>query len=155
MTCAIDIPALADPVYILSKFIVIPGWLLLVATLFRADWRLVLWPITQFVLPALLCLLYLLMVWDGRHGFDAYGLGTFFHLEQVWCLYQNRSALNASWLHFLALDLFAGTWMVRDGLERGMSRLLIFLCLPLTLMLAPAGLLLYFILRLTTRPKPA
>ena len=36
-----------------------------------------------------------------------------------------------------------------------MPRLLIFLCLPLILMLAPAGLLLYIILRFAIRPRPA
>ena len=147
MTCAIVTPDLTEPVYLLSKIIVIPGWLLLVASLFKRDWRPALWPITQFVLPAALCALYLLMVWVGRHGFDQYGLDTFFSLEGVRCLYQNTAALNAGWLHFLALDLFVGTWIVRDGIERNMSTLLILLCLPFTLMLGPSGLLLYLLLR--------
>lgn len=148
-------PQPTSAVYLLSKVVVIPGWLLLVATLVRRDWGPRLWPITQFVLPALLCLLYLLMVWDGRAGFNTFGLGTFFSLEGVSCLYRVPSALNAGWLHFLALDLFAGTWIVRDGLERGMSRLLLFLLLPLTMMLGPAGLLAYILLRFMIRPKPA
>jgi ABA DEFICIENT 4-like len=155
MTCVIDIPEFTRTIYDLSRFIVIPGWLLLAASLIRRDWGPKLWPITQFVCPALLCILYLLMVWDGRHGFDANGIGTFFSLEGVGCLYRNPSALNAGWLHFLALDLFAATWIVREGLERGLPRWLLFLLLPLIMMLAPAGLLLYIILRFAIRPKPA
>ena len=142
-------------IYVLSKVIVIPGWLLLAATLIRRDWGPILWPITQYLLPALLCILYLVMVWDGRGGFHDFGKGTFFSLEGVSCLYRNASALNAGWLHFLALDLFAATCVVRDGLERGMHWLLLLLLLPLIMMLAPAGLLLYIILRFMIRPKPA
>ena len=159
MTCDIItsdiIPAFTATVYNLSKFIVIPGWLLLAASLFLPGWRPIIWKLTQFVCPALLCILYLVMVWDGRHGFDSYGLKTFFALEGVSCLYRNFSALNAGWLHFLALDLFAATCIVRDGLERGMPRLLLFVLLPLIMMLAPAGLLLYIILRFAIRPRPA
>lgn len=161
MHCTIDLPALTAAntpylthiVYLLSKVVVIPGWLLLAATLFRRDWGPTLWPITQFVLPALLCILYLVMVWDGQSGFHDFGFGTFFSLEGVSCLYRNPSALNAGWLHFLALDLFAATCVVRDGLERGMHWLLLLLLLPLIMMLAPAGLLLYIILRFMIRAK--
>ena len=153
--CAVVTPDWAYPVYYLSKFIVIPGWLLLAATLLRRDWGPILWPITQFIVPALLCLLYLLMVWDGRQGFNGYGLATFFRLEGIGCLYRNVSALNAGWLHFLALDLFAATCIVRDGLERGLPRLLLLLLLPLIMMLAPAGLLLYIVLRFAIRARPA
>jgi Domain of unknown function (DUF4281) len=163
MICTIVLPALTPEntppltyaVYNLSKFIVIPGWLLLAATLVRRNWGPILWPITQFVLPALLCVLYLVMVWDGRSGFNDFGLSTFFKLEGVSCLYRNPSALNAGWLHFLAIDLFAATCIVRDGLARGLSRWLLLLLLPLIMMLAPAGLLLYIVLRFAIRPRPA
>jgi hypothetical protein len=150
----IDIPSLTAAVYDLSKFIVIPGWLLLAASLFLPGWRPIIWKLTQFLCPALLCILYLVMVWDGRSGFNDFGVGTFFRLDGVSCLYRNLSALNAGWLHFLALDLFAATWIVREGLERGLPRLLLFLLLPLIMMLAPAGLLLYIILRFAIRPRP-
>jgi hypothetical protein len=150
-----DIPDFTQNVYDLSRLIVIPGWLLLAASLFLPGWRPTLWKITQFVCPALLCILYLVMVWEGRHAFDSYGLKTFFGLKGISCLYRDFNALNAGWLHFLAIDLFAATCVVRDGLDRGLSRWLLLVLLPLIMMLAPAGLLLYIILRFAIRPKPA
>jgi hypothetical protein len=159
MPCTIQIadaiPAFTATVYDLSKMIVIPGWLLLAASLFAPAWRPALWNLTQFVLPALLCLLYLLMVWDGRGGFDDFGALTFFRLEGIGCLYRNPSALNAGWLHFLALDLFAATLIVRDGFDRGLPRLLLLLLLPLIMMFAPAGLLAYIVLRFAMGRKAA
>ena len=145
-----------DPndVFEASRWLARAGWLILAISLFVPRTRRLAWPTAQFVVPAIFCLGYLLMVWQGRGGFERYGLSTFFFLEGIGHLYTNLNALTASWLHFLALDLFAGAWMVRDGVERGMPSLVIFLCLPFTLMLGPAGLLLYIVLRFAIPPRP-
>jgi len=133
--------------YELSRWIARLGWLILVVALFDATSRNYTLPAAQFVVPGLLCLLYIWMVWEGRGSFQKNGLRTFFGLDNIGDLYTNKCALNASWLHFLALDLFAGGWMVRDGLALGMSAWLILLCLPFTLMLGPVGVLFYILLR--------
>jgi hypothetical protein len=138
----------AYKVYELSRWVTRLGWLILVVALFHAGWRPYTLPAAQFAFPAILCLLYIWMVWAGRGGFKEHGLKTFFRLDNIGKLYTNKSALNASWLHFLALDLFASGWMVRDGLALGMSVWLILLCLPFTLMLGPVGVLVYIVLRL-------
>ncbi len=138
----------AKQAFQLERWITRFGWVILVVALFDSTWRKYTLPTAQFVVPAILCLMYIWMVWDGRTGFKANGLGTFFNLEYIGKLYTNLSALNASWLHFLALDLFAGGWMVRDGLALGMSPWLVFLCLPFTLMLGPTGVLVYIVLRI-------
>lgn len=139
---------IAFTVYELSRWLARLGWLILAVSLFVPASRPYAWPAAQFVIPAIFCLAYIFMVWQGRSGFKRYGLRTFFDLDHIGYLYTNRSALNASWLHFLALDLFAGAWIVQDGLSIGMPAWLILLCLPFVLMLAPVGLLLYFALRL-------
>jgi hypothetical protein len=133
--------------YKFERWVARLGWLILVLALWWPAWRRYALPTAQFVFPAILCLIYIWMVWEGRSGFKAHRLKTFFRLEFIGELYTNKCALNASWLHFLALDLFAGGWMVRDGLALGMPAWLIFLCLPFTLMLGPVGVLLYIVLR--------
>lgn len=140
---------IAYKAYELSRWLARLGWLILVIALFWAEARPWALPVAQFVVPALFCLGYIWMVWEGRGGFKAHGLRTFFNLDYIGELYTNKSALNASWLHFLALDLFAGGWMVRDGLALGMPPWLIFICLPFTLILGPVGVLLYIVLRLS------
>ncbi|MQB08049.1 DUF4281 domain-containing protein [Agrobacterium tumefaciens] len=59
--------------------------------------------------------------------------------------------MATGWLHYLAFDLFVGSWIVTDGLERGVHRWLLFSCLALTFLFGPAGLLLNFAMRLATR----
>ncbi|HEX8217503.1 MAG TPA: abscisic acid-deficient protein Aba4 family protein [Allosphingosinicella sp.] len=55
------------------------------------------------------------------------------------------------WIHYLAFDLFVGSWIVEEGQRLGISRALIAPCLILTLMLGPLGLLLFFVIRSTSR----
>ena len=135
-------------IYNLSKIVALAGWAIIFASLFLKairSWGL---PVAQFVLPAVLSIMYLMMVWAGRH--DLHLPHSFTDLEGIHDLYQNRSALTASWLHFLAFDMFAGAWMVRDGATRGIPLLLILFCLPFTFIFGPLGLLLYIIIRFAT-----
>jgi hypothetical protein len=53
----------------------------------------------------------------------------------------------AGWIHYLAFDLFVGAWEVRDAQRQGIHHLLVIPCLLATLMAGPAGLALYWLLR--------
>lgn len=120
------------------------GWLALLAALFVKPARRYAFPAAQFVIPAILALGYVLLIWQGRAGFEAGGFGS---IEEVRTLFANDSALTAGWLHYLAFDLFIGAWISRDAAGRGISPLIVLPCLPLTFLLGPAGLLLYLIAR--------
>ena len=52
-----------------------------------------------------------------------------------------------AWIHFLALDLFVGRWVYRDGRERLISAWLLSPVLILTMLLGPLGLLTYLLIR--------
>src|SRR6267143_2127477 len=69
--------------------------------------------------------------------------GGFGSIEQVRALFSVDAALSAGWLHYLAFDLFVGSWIVEDGLARGINRFLLIPCLALTFLFGPAGLLLF------------
>ena len=62
-------------------------------------------------------------------------------------LFTNEWAVLAGWIHYLAFDLFVGSWEVRDSQERGVSHVLVIPCLFLTFMFGPIGFLAYTILR--------
>jgi hypothetical protein len=138
-----------DLMFTASKYFALASWLLLFVSLFAPSTRRMIWPFTQFIAPAILCFCYVLMVWDGWHHLDL--PHSFVDLLGIRDLYTNLGPLTASWLHFLALDLFVGSWIVRDGLERGLPKLVIFLVLPFVFIFGPSGLLLYILLRYTIR----
>jgi hypothetical protein len=116
----------------------------LLLSLFVPKIRRFVWPATQFAIPLAWAALYVVLLAQGlpeaEGGFDS--------IEGVRGLFANDSALTAGWLHYLAFDLFVGTWIARDSAERAVHALLVAPCLALTLMFGPAGLLAYFLLRL-------
>lgn len=126
------------------------AWLALAASLFLPRIRGWVWPATQFLVPALWAVAYVILLVQGMPETE----GSFTSIEGVRALFASDSALTAGWLHYLAFDLFVGTWIVRDGLERKLHPLLILPCLPLTFLFGPAGLLLFLILRFALRGRP-
>ena len=119
------------------------AWLALAASLFVPRVRPWVWPATQFVIPALWAVAYVALLVPGL----AESEGSFSSIEGVRSLFASDSALAAGWLHYLAFDLFVGTWIARDSVRRDVHGLLVLPCLASTLMFGPAGLLLYLLLR--------
>jgi hypothetical protein len=136
----------AETLFSICSTLVLPGWLLLV---FAPRWKWSARIIAGGVIPLLLALvyLYLLVAHFGESG------GGFGSLAQVSQLFQNPYALLAGWVHYLAFDLFIGSWEVRDSQRLGIHHLLVVPCLALTFLFGPVGLLLYFLLRLIMKRR--
>ena len=129
------------------------GWLGLIVSLFVVRAREPVQLATRLVIPALLAIAYGLLIWTGFGEAQGGGFGS---IGEVRALFASDSALAAGWLHYLAFDLFVGSWIVADGLERRIPALLILPCLPLTFLFGPLGLLLFILLRLAfQRRQPA
>jgi hypothetical protein len=120
------------------------GWLGLIISLFVARARPAIQIATRLVIPALLAVAYGLLIYAGFNEAPDGGFGS---ITEVRALFASDSALAAGWLHYLAFDLFVGSWIVADGLEHRIPALLILPCLPLTFLLGPLGLLLFILLR--------
>jgi len=131
----------ADQVFSVANDTALLGWLLLVV-LGPRRWVAPL--VTGALLPLLFALLYAGLF--AAHWGETPG-GGFGSLAQVSTLFSNKWLLLAGWVHYLAFDLFIGSWEVRDAQANRISHWLVIPCLILTFMLGPIGLLLYFILR--------
>jgi hypothetical protein len=108
------------------------------------------WRIIRYAIPALLAVAYIWYIVPGMRG----GEGGFDSLASVMKLFAREEAVLAGWIHYLAFDLFVGTWETEDALARGVSRFLVVPCLALTFMFGPAGLLMYFLVRQTGKGRP-
>jgi hypothetical protein len=116
------------------------GWLILIFA-GRMQWAARL--VSGVVIPLTIAVLYAFLIaahWGETQG----GFGT---LDGVAALFSNRWLLLAGWIHYLAFDLFIGSWEVRDSQALGISHFIVIPCLALTFMFGPAGLLLYFVIR--------
>lgn len=135
----------AETLFSLASATALLGWALLALAVFlRARAPLV---TAARLVAALLAGLYVALLVRGV----ALGPGLpegagFSTLAGVEALFARREAILGGWVHFLAFDLFVGSWEAEDAGKRRMPGWLILPCLFLTLMAGPAGLLLYLLL---------
>ena len=69
-------------------------------------------------------------------------------LDKISDLFESQFFLILFWVHFLALNLFCGGWIVRDSQMFGMNKFLISLPLIITYLIGPIGIILYWIIRI-------
>ena len=63
-------------------------------------------------------------------------------------MFANEALLLIFWLHFLAVSLFAGSWIVRDGRKYFIPRIILIPSLILTYFSGPIGLVIYWFMRI-------
>jgi len=63
-------------------------------------------------------------------------------------LFENSYFLILFWIHFLALNLFCGGWMVNDYQKFNMPKVLIFFPLLITYFVGPLGIFFYWIFKI-------
>ena len=69
-------------------------------------------------------------------------------LDDLYTVFAVESFLLVFWLHFVAINLFLGTWTARDGVKYNIPRKVIFVPLVLIYFTGPVGLILYWIIRI-------
>ena len=63
-------------------------------------------------------------------------------------LFSNKEFLIIFWVHFLAINLFCGSWISRDGSRLAISKYLTFFPLIVTYFIGPLGIFIYWIIRI-------
>ena len=104
---------------------------------------------------ALLCLCYAAMflglfggLVDPVRASGAVAPASFeYSVAGIQALFQTEGGIVLGWTHYLAFDLFVGTWIARDGDHKGFSRLWQTPFLIATFLAGPIGLLAWLIVR--------
>ena len=133
-----------ETIFAIFSAVALLCWIALGLSLFIPLLRIWVWRLNAVFIPLLFGALYALLI---RQGFADAPQGGFGSITQVRTLFSSDAALVAGWLHYLAFDLFVGTWIVRTGMFERMPRILILACLPLTFMVGPVGLLVFLLFR--------
>ena len=137
----------AEIIFSIANTTALFSWILLAAAP-RWIWtKRIVWTAIPLLLSAAYLILIALFFGQAEGGF-----GT---LADVMKLFTNKNAALAGWIHYLAFDLFVGSWEVKDAQSRGISHWFVIPCLVLTFLLGPIGFLLYHILRLVVPNKNA
>lgn len=131
-----------ESIFSWTGLLAMSGWLLL-AILPRSEW--VVRVLTRLLIPLAIALVYGYLM--ATHVGQAPEGGGFGSLAGVKALFTVDGLLLAGWIHYLAFDLFVGSWEVEDAQRNGVPHWAVLPCLALTFMAGPVGLALYLALR--------
>jgi len=69
-------------------------------------------------------------------------------LIEITNLFENQLFLILFWIHFLAINLFCGGWIVKDSQMFNVNKFLVSITLVITYLIGPIGLTTYWIIRI-------
>ena len=136
----------SENIYLAANLGVIPFWLLLI---FAPNHSLTNFFVQSIIVPMLLAVGYIYLSYNLYlednifDGFELYG-----GLDGLYSMFANESLLLIFWLHFLAISLFAGSWIVRDSKRYVIPKIITIPSLILTYFTGPVGILLYWFFRI-------
>ena len=83
----------------------------------------------------------------GSYDFDS-NFSLYLGIGELSELFSNREFLIIFWIHFLAINLFCGSWMSRDASKFAISKYIMFFPLVITYFIGPLGVFIYWIIRM-------
>lgn len=136
-----------DIIYIWLNIGVIPFWLILIffpaskiCNIFVSS----IFPIIIFsAIYLYLVYFFFLSDYDFLGNFALY-----LSLDDLKDLFSNDGFLILFWIHFLAINLFCGSWIVKDYQKFAISKYLTFFPILITYFIGPLGLFIYWMIRI-------
>jgi hypothetical protein len=136
-----------EMVYLWLNLGVIPFWIVLVVFPQSRISRVFITSVFPIFILSLIYsyLLYIsyLNSYDFLQNFKLY-LG----LNEISNLFENQFFLILFWVHFLAMNLFCGGWIVNDSQMFNMNKFLVSIPLIITYLIGPVGIFIYWIIRM-------
>ena len=135
-----------ENIYLWTNFGILPFWIMLIII---PNSKFTQFFVNSIILPLILSTIYIYIIYQtillDEPIFDVFKL--YLSLDNLYALFATESFLLIFWLHFLALNLFLGSWISRDGVKYNISRGLVSVPLILVYFTGPLGLVLYWIIR--------
>ena len=136
-----------EKIYLWLNFGVLPFWLILlffpqskICKIFTTS----IFPITIFSL--IYAYLIYVIFKDGYDFLRNFSL--YLSFANLLYLFENSNFLILFWIHFLAINLFCGGWMVNDYQKFNMPKALIFFPLIITYFVGPLGIFIYWVFKI-------
>ena len=135
-----------ENIYLIANWGVIPFWFLLIVLL---NHQITNFFVQSIIIPLLLAAGYAYLSYniylDGNifGGFELYN-----GLDGLYSMFSSEALLLVFWLHFLAISLFAGAWIVRDSKKYFIPKIVTVPSLVLTYFTGPIGLVFYWFIRI-------
>ena len=136
-----------EAIYLWANFGVLPFWFMLI---FIPNSKITRIFVNSVILPLILASAYCYTIYQtillDEPIFEVFKL--YFSLDNLYTVFATENFLLVFWLHFIALNLFLGSWISRDAVKYGISRRITFIPLILIYFTGPLGLVLYWMMRI-------
>ena len=136
-----------ENIYLWTNFGILPFWFMLVII---PNSKITQFFINSIIIPLILSAAYIYILYQtiqlDEPIFNTFSL--YLGLDNLYTVFATESFLLVFWLHFLALNLFLGSWISNDGIKYGIPRTFTSISLFLTYFTGPLGLVLYWMIRI-------
>ena len=83
---------------------------------------------------------------NGLNFFEGFYL--YLGIDELLNLFSDKNYIIIFWIHFLTLNLFCGSWIVKDYQKINMPKSLAFIPIVLTYFIGPLGISVYWLFRI-------
>ena len=135
-----------ENIYLIANWGVIPFWFLLIIL---PNHQITNFFVQSIIIPLLLTVGYAYLSYNiYLNGNILGGFELYNGLDGLYSMFSSEALLLVFWLHFLAISLFAGAWIVRDSKKYFMPKIVTVPSLVLTYFTGPIGLVFYWFIRI-------
>ncbi len=135
-----------ENIYFWANFAVLPFWIMLA---FIPKARITQILVNSIIAPLILTSIYVYVIYQmilmEELFFSIFKL--YLSADELYALFSTESFLVIFWLHFIALNLFLGSWMANDATKYNIARFIIVISIILTYFTGPLGLVFYWVIR--------
>ena len=126
---------------------VLPFWLILI---FFPSSNLSKYFITSIVPVFIFSGTYIFILYKSYlNGYDFINNFTLYlSIDHLSNLFTDKFYLMMFWVHFIAINLFTGGWIVKDSQKFFINRILLAIPLTITYLIGPIGLIFYWLIRI-------
>ena len=136
-----------EMLYYWVNFGVLPFWLLLI---FFPQSHLCRYFVTSIFPIFVLSGTYIFVLYKTYlNSYDFIGnFNLYFGISEISNLFSDMNFLMMFWIHFIAINLFTGGWIVKDAQKFSINKIMLIIPLVVTYLIGPVGLFLYWLIRI-------
>ena len=136
-----------ENIYLWTNFGVLPFWLLLI---FLPTSKITQFFVNSVIIPLILSTLYIYLIYQAFILDESLAqiFNLYLSIDGLYTIFATENFLLSFWIHFIALNLFVGSWVSKDGLRNNVPKKLLGITLIVIYFAGPVGLVFYWIFRI-------
>ena len=136
-----------DILYYWVNLGVLPFWLILIFFPTSSLCRYFVTSIFPFIILSGAYIFLLYKSYISSYNFDD-NFRLYMGIDDITDLFSDKNFLMMFWIHFIAINLFVGGWVVKDSQKFMVNKFLLLIPLIIIYLVGPLGLLVYWLIRI-------